>query len=698
MIKKTMTMYDSDSNSSGNEDFPDLQVVARRARLKAAADFKTVPNIQALKTPAKELKLKATSLNPSAPSTSVVKATPLRRRKLGHSQVVDLSLFHNLSDIDDLKPAGEKSSAARSKATRVRSREVKKNDAVISNTLATGHEDGVSQSSEDEESDIIVRRPRLTVSARQSKRYFSNGSRSTPEPGIEEKHGGLDTNLAGENENAEYAVDLTTEDDEPSSDEASEFVTALSVGTQSESGSDSDGSFITSSGSPIRRPQRTTAKPLLPGSPSKKTKPTRCLSGSQGTSNETSHQLLTAPGTPRVKPRDVPAAQTKKKSTLEDAFEKLKIFAAEDLPGTKQGIILEPVTPKKSLQPTVLKGHKIPPSPWKPEHKEFWDAEIQNEWIDRHSPPKRSPKKIGVEGGDKRTMLKQKYGSSPEKRNAKKEFDQIKVSLAEDFLHELDRRITAGQLAKLTAATGGMQIKWCNTLQSTAGRAHWKCREVTTSTPSADGNEASRTVTERQHEAWIDLASKVLTNEDDLFNTVAHEFCHLAVFMLNGKPKFAHGAEFKAWGRKCMDVFGEERGIVVTTKHNYEIDYKFIWRCVECLTEVKRHSRSVDPERQRCGRCRGVLEQVKPVPRGGGCRDGKERKKTAYQEFVSVEMRQLKSQGTDLNFGEIMAVVAKKWKEVQARANSAKAMNDALDKEVAIQDLEMELGSIDLTS
>jgi SprT-like zinc ribbon domain len=35
-----------------------------------------------------------------------------------------------------------------------------------------------------------------------------------------------------------------------------------------------------------------------------------------------------------------------------------------------------------------------------------------------------------------------------------------------------------------------------------------------------------------------------------------------------------------------------------------------------CGAEYGRHSKSIDPAKQRCGRCRGVLRQVRPRPRG----------------------------------------------------------------------------------
>ena len=177
------------------------------------------------------------------------------------------------------------------------------------------------------------------------------------------------------------------------------------------------------------------------------------------------------------------------------------------------------------------------------------------------------------------------------------------------------------------------------------------------------------------------------------------------------KKPAAHGPEFKAWGRRASQAFAH-RGIEVTTRHSYDIDYKFAWRCGECATEVQRHSRSVDPRRHRCGRCRGLLAQIRPVPRGGagggasaaalaaaalaesgvggvggesgndscGNGNGNNRVKTkrqpsAWQEFLTREMKDLSVSQKGLSFEKKMEIVSGKWKVVR----DAKGKKDGKD-------------------
>lgn len=336
------------------------------------------------------------------------------------------------------------------------------------------------------------------------------------------------------------------------------------------------------------------------------------------------------------------------------------------------------MTPRKTLSASPFKAPKIPESPWKPEHKEFWDPEENFGWIDRHSPEKRpeSPSKKlqdSTKAGMKRT--------NAEKRAKKKAFDAAKEEMARSFLQELDSRITNGQLSQLTKDTGGLQMTWSNQLLSTAGRAHWKSKTI--QAPQPDGSIGIRV----QQYATIELANKVLNNEIDLLNTVAHEFCHLAVFLLNGKVKVAHGPEFKHWGRICGKVF-KDRGIVVTTKHSYDIEYKYIWKCTDCTWEVKRHSKSVDVNQHRCGSCKGRLLQIKPTPRNqsptpskpGTDRENGEKpakmtvkkQPSMWQQFFAKESKSLAQTNKGLPAKERMAIISAKWRSLSKEEKEGK--------------------------
>ena len=202
-----------------------------------------------------------------------------------------------------------------------------------------------------------------------------------------------------------------------------------------------------------------------------------------------------------------------------------------------------------------------------------------------------------------------------------------------------------------------MRILWSKKLNTTAGRANWK-RETIRSKSTNPSEPSGPTF---RHHAAIELAEKVIDEEDRLLNVIAHEFCHLANFMVSEIRTNPHGKEFKAWAAKVSREFGH-RGIEVTTKHSYEIDYKYIWECENCGTLFKRHSKSIDPVKHRCGVCKSKLLQTKPVPRssvrGGGM--------TGYQSFVKEHMKAVREENPGSPQKEIMRLVGKRYQEFKA--------------------------------
>lgn len=177
-------------------------------------------------------------------------------------------------------------------------------------------------------------------------------------------------------------------------------------------------------------------------------------------------------------------------------------------------------------------------------------------------PPPPSPQK------QQRT---QPSSSSSAAATRKQCFRVPKTELAHALLKELDERISDGQLAELARSTGGVKIIWSKNLRSTAGRANWRrvvVKKTAAATNSAlalasassdqkgKGEQSGRDeilqvpqtqVWEVHHHASIELAEKVIDDEERLVNTLAHEFCHLANFMVSGVRDQPHGVSFKNW-------------------------------------------------------------------------------------------------------------------------------------------------------
>lgn len=463
---------------------------------------------------------------------------------------------------------------------------------------------------------------------------------------------------------------------------------------------------------------------------------------------------------------------------------------------------LKPMTKEEATTlppPSPKKLPRIPTTPHRPSSDLFWSREFVDDWNDEHSPVKKelfpsdkesstkpppadSPKKKGPRARDP-SPQKLATLQARESRLARLAFDTHKYSLATAFLSLLDARLTSGRLSQLTASTGGIKLIWSKTLNTTAGRANWKKESITTrlckqqkqQKQQKDEKGEENEKKEVKHHASIELATKVLSTPERLFNTLAHEFCHLAVFMIDGVTVRPHGAEFKAWAKKVNEsefgrgrgsgsapfgslVVGEEDGsgsakweggyaVEVTTRHGYEIEFRYVWVCdgppppasgsasglsweerrkkideakakkkgdgkekgedgKGCGTEYKRHSKSVDPSRHRCGVCKGVLRQVKPAPRGQGQQqppsstsDGVNReengsqegggggmgtnkvkaqpKTSEYQIFVKEQMKVVKAQKPGLAFGEVMKEVAERWKVEKAKRERERGLKKA---------------------
>ncbi|KAJ5942196.1 hypothetical protein N7516_002364 [Penicillium verrucosum] len=218
------------------------------------------------------------------------------------------------------------------------------------------------------------------------------------------------------------------------------------------------------------------------------------------------------------------------------------------------------------------------------------------------------------------TIKAKKQAEAARKRETRAqlaEFNQGKIGFAEEFIRHLDNAFNK-QIARMTEETGGIKIIWTKNFRNTAGRATVRSEKFLRG--EAGVEEPGR----RRYYATIELSEKVLDTEDKILCTVTHEYCHLLDIMVTenrAKGTAQHGASFKQWGDRCVraleghPIYGGR--VEVTTKHTYEINHKYIWACKaqDCDFKVGRHSKSVDPKRHFCGRCRGGLEQIQPVPR-----------------------------------------------------------------------------------
>lgn len=249
------------------------------------------------------------------------------------------------------------------------------------------------------------------------------------------------------------------------------------------------------------------------------------------------------------------------------------------------------------------------------------------------SPAKKTPSKTALK--------KAEAARKREARERKREFDSRKTDLAHEFLRTLDDGITDGAVHRMAASTGGVKIIWSKTLRTTAGRARYRHERRRNS-----GNNNSNGDTTNLHHASIELAEKIIDSEERLYNTLAHEFCHLANFMVSRVTSPPHGESFQAWGRKCERFVREHPDyarfdVHVTTTHKYQIDWKYVWACVDCGQTYGRQSNSIDPARVRCSICMGMLERIKPKPRASASPRKKQQVSAEEVETVGKQIERV---------------------------------------------------------
>lgn len=319
--------------------------------------------------------------------------------------------------------------------------------------------------------------------------------------------------------------------------------------------------------------------------------------------------------------------------------------------------------------------------------KQMNSITISDDEGDSFPSPTTSPRKKKAQSPTKKVIPDSSSPTVAQLRAQRKDFAARKHALAESFVTELDTTITNGRVIELSSATGGIKLIWSKTLKTTAGRANWRREQVRLRT----GPLPSDTRTEIHHHCSIELAEKVIDDEERLYNVLAHEYCHLTTFMISEVRNNPHGAEFKAWGSKVTKAF-QAKGVEVTTKHSYKIDYKYIWQCAGCGYEFKRHSKSVDPVRHSCGKCKGKLVQTKPTPRAGAIgKDGK-KQGSEYSAFVKENFarvkKEMEARGEDTQMGKVMETVAREYRE--RKAAKAKEVTKEVDElEAAIEGLKL---------
>ncbi|XP_010072349.1 PREDICTED: acidic repeat-containing protein [Pterocles gutturalis] len=177
-----------------------------------------------------------------------------------------------------------------------------------------------------------------------------------------------------------------------------------------------------------------------------------------------------------------------------------------------------------------------------------------------------------------------------------------------------------------------MVINWNKKMRKTAGYC------VTGQTHGPEGKRYAR----------IELSEKVCDSADRLRDTLVHEACHAATWLING-VRDGHGQFWRFYANKSAVIHPELP--VVTRCHSYEINYKFIYECVLCKATIGRHSKSLDTERFVCAFCGGQLLLSQPTRKDG---TPAKTRLTPFAKYVKENYGLTKGEQHGMSHAEVM--------------------------------------------
>uniref|UniRef100_A0A8C1YDU6 Acidic repeat-containing protein-like n=1 Tax=Cyprinus carpio TaxID=7962 RepID=A0A8C1YDU6_CYPCA len=142
--------------------------------------------------------------------------------------------------------------------------------------------------------------------------------------------------------------------------------------------------------------------------------------------------------------------------------------------------------------------------------------------------------------------------------------------------------------------------------------------------------------------ARIELSVKVCDSADRLRDTLVHEMCHAATWLINN-VRDGHGPYWRLYARKAMLAHPELP--MVSRCHSYDINYKFQYQCNRCKNTIGRHSKSLDTTKFVCALCTGQLVLLTP---------SKPRAPTPFATFVKENYRSARQDLAGQSHAEVM--------------------------------------------
>ncbi|KAK4310369.1 hypothetical protein Pmani_018062 [Petrolisthes manimaculis] len=243
-----------------------------------------------------------------------------------------------------------------------------------------------------------------------------------------------------------------------------------------------------------------------------------------------------------------------------------------------------------------------------------------------------------------------------------KNFKRKKGELAEKLHKYYNSHVFNNQLP------AELNIKWNNRMTKTAGFCYY---QIDRSKPCG-------------RNARIELATKVIDSPERLRDTLIHELCHAASWIISGY-KAGHGPLWKAWASRAKQTFPDLPPI--TRCHSYAIQCRYTYRCTRCSYSIGRHSKSLDTNKKVCGHCYGrfeLLDNNQRTPSASGANSTSSAGGTdtpampprtpktpgPFALFVKENYGTVKQSGGGLKHADVMKALSAKFSKMKATGTS----------------------------
>jgi len=200
-------------------------------------------------------------------------------------------------------------------------------------------------------------------------------------------------------------------------------------------------------------------------------------------------------------------------------------------------------------------------------------ANVFTDW--RTPVGRRIPSRLAVTDQVRRKRIECTLGScflssldDPVSANSGKVFKNKREELTKKLVHLYNESVFQNKLP------GNLAVTWAKRLTKTAGVT--KCSKVTVT----ETDDSGKVVVSKRYTAAISLSEKVIDCASRLRDTLIHEMCHAAVWLINNANE-SHGPFWRFWAKRATTVHPELPSI--ERCHNYDISFKYIYRCTRSV-------------------------------------------------------------------------------------------------------------------